>query len=321
MHPGIESMFRFLRRQDREKTERAVETTRQTWFGRISTLFQRSELDDALWDELEELLISADVGVGTTEKLINRLREQVRQDVVVQPGAALELLKQEMVNILDVDTAGDPMEVEEPPLILLMVGVNGAGKTTSIAKLAQWHIQDGKRVVIGAADTYRAAAVEQLQVWGRRLEVDVIAQQPGADPGAVAFDTLQAAQGREADVVIIDTAGRLHTRRNLMDELKKMSRVLRRAGNKGSQRVLLTLDATTGQNGLIQARSFVDALGADGVFLAKLDGTAKGGVVLAIADELRLPVLYIGTGEQPEDIARFDPQAFVDGLFGSATTD
>ena len=314
-------MFRFLRRQDREKTERAVEATRQTWFGRIATLFQRSELDDALWDELEELLISADVGVGTTEKLILRLREQVREEEVVQPGAALELLKREMVNILDVVIAGDPLEVEEPPLILLMVGVNGVGKTTSIAKLAQWHIRDGKRVVIGAADTFRAAGVEQLQVWGRRLEVDVISQQPGADPGAVAFDTLKAAHGRDADVVIIDTAGRLHTKRNLMEELKKVSRVLKRVGDRGSQRVLLTLDATTGQNGLVQARSFVDALEADGVFLAKLDGTAKGGVVLAIADELKLPVLYIGTGEQPEDIASFDPQAFVDGLFGSAATD
>lgn len=310
-------MFKFLRRRekDTEKTEQAVKKTRQTWFGRVATAFRRSTLDDDLWDELEELLISADVGVHTTERLLQSLRERIREEHVREPDDALELLKQEMENILSVDGDPSPLEnVEERPLILLVVGVNGAGKTTSIAKLAQLYREDDKQVILGAADTFRAAAIDQLQMWGHRLDVDVIAHQSGSDPGAVAFDTLQAARARDTDVVIIDTAGRLHTKLNLMEELKKIQRVLTRQGGE-SQRVLLTLDATTGQNGLFQARAFVDAVKCDGVFLAKLDGTAKGGMVLAIADELMLPVLYIGTGEQPDDIAVFDPHDFVEGLF------
>ena len=310
-------MFKFLRRRekDTEKTEQAVKKTRQTWFGRVATAFRRSTLDDDLWDELEELLISADVGVHTTERLLRSLRERIREEHVREPDDALELLKQEMENILSVDGDPSPLEnVEERPLILLVVGVNGVGKTTSIAKLAQLYREDDKQVILGAADTFRAAAIDQLQMWGHRLDVDVIAHQSGSDPGAVAFDTLQAARARDTDVVIIDTAGRLHTKLNLMEELKKIQRVLTRQGGE-SQRVLLTLDATTGQNGLFQARAFVDAVKCDGVFLAKLDGTAKGGMVLAIADELMLPVLYIGTGEQPDDIAVFDPHDFVEGLF------
>ena len=310
-------MFKFLRRRekDTEKTEQAVKKTRQTWFGRVATAFRRSTLDDDLWDELEELLISADVGVHTTERLLQSLRERIREEHVREPDDALELLKQEMENILSVDGDPSPLEnVEKRPLILLVVGVNGAGKTTSIAKLAQLYREDDKQVILGAADTFRAAAIDQLQMWGHRLDVDVIAHQSGSDPGAVAFDTLQAARARDTDVVIIDTAGRLHTKLNLMEELKKIQRVLTRQGGE-SQRVLLTLDATTGQNGLFQARAFVDAVKCDGVFLAKLDGTAKGGMVLAIADELMLPVLYIGTGEQPDDIAVFDPHDFVEGLF------
>ena len=308
-------MIRFLRKQDRDRTEQAVKKTRQAWFRQMVTLFQRSHLDDDLWGELEELLVSADVGVDTTEKLLDRLRERIRQEHVTQPGDALYLLKREMVDILDLEGAASRLEAKEPPLVLLMVGVNGAGKTTAIAKLAQRYKEEGKQVVLGAADTFRAAAIEQLQAWGSRLGVDVIAHQSGADPGAVAFDTLEAARSRGADVVIIDTAGRMHTRSNLMEELKKIYRVLNRRGASESQRALLTLDATTGQNGLIQARSFTDAVKCDGVFLAKLDGTAKGGIVLAIAEDLRLPVLFIGTGEQPEDMASFDPEGFVEGLF------
>ena len=311
---------RFLRRdkeKEKEKTEQAVRKTRQTWFGRMTTLFQRSHIDDELWDELEELLISADVGVVTTHKILYRLRERIREEHITQPGDALEVLKREMVSILEVDKADDLLDVEEPPLIILMVGVNGAGKTTSIAKLTQMFKEEGKSVLLGAADTFRAAAIEQLQAWGSRLEVDVIAHRSGADPGSVAFDTLHAAKSRNADVVIIDTAGRLHTKLNLMEELKKIQRVLARQGGGESQRVLLTLDATTGQNGLFQARAFVSAVKCDGVFLAKLDGTAKGGIVLAITDELKLPVLYIGTGEQPDDIAAFDPSEFIESLFAT----
>ena len=311
----------FLRRGEKGKTEEAVKKTRQTWFRRVATLFQGPRLTEDLWDELEELLISADVGVGTTERLLQRLREQVRNEHVTQPDYTLGLLKQEMVAILDLDAEGLQTQVDQPPLVLLIVGVNGVGKTTTIAKLAQMYREEGKRVVLGAADTFRAAAIEQLQAWGRRLDVDVIAHQAGADPAAVAFDTLQAARSRSADVAIIDTAGRLHTKLNLMEELKKIQRVLSRQSSGESQRVILTLDATIGQNGLIQARSFAEAFKCDGVFLAKLDGTSKGGIVLAIADELKLPVLYIGTGEQPDDIAPFDPRDFVDGLFGSTEAD
>ena len=320
-------MLRFLRRRDRDKTDQAVSKTRQTWFRQVATLFQRSSLDDDLWDELEEALISADVGVATTEKLLDRLRERVREDHVTRPDDALPLLKQEMEDILDVHGASSDvhgassrLDVEEPPLILLMAGVNGVGKTTSIAKLAHLYKEDGKRVVLGAADTFRAAAIEQLQAWGSRLDVDVIAHRSGADPGAVAYDTLEATRSRHADVAIIDTAGRLHTKLNLMEELRKINRVLSRSGVQGSRRVLLTMDATTGQNGVIQARAFIEAVECDGVFLAKLDGTAKGGVVLAIADELGLPVLYVGTGEGVDDIASFDPHDFVEGLFAPLET-
>ncbi len=281
----------------------------------MTTLFQRSQLDDELWDELEELLISADVGVRTTEELLGRLRKRLREEGIRRPDEALALLKEEMVGILSIDGTGNGVGVDGRPLVVLMVGVNGAGKTTSIAKLAEWHKSEGRRVIIGAADTFRAAAIEQLQAWGRRLEVDVIAHRQGGDPGAVAFDAFQAAKARDADVVIIDTAGRLHTKFNLMEELKKIQRVLSKQGDEASHRVLLTLDATTGQNGLFQARSFTEAIKCDGVFLAKLDGTAKGGVVLAIAQELGLPVLYIGTGEQPDDMAPFEPADFVQGLF------
>jgi fused signal recognition particle receptor len=308
-------VFDILRHKKREKTELAVEKTRKSWFGRVAKLFQTSQMDAELWDRLEELLIGADVGVATSENLIGRLKERVKDEGVTQPDGALEILKEEMLAILNPGLGADLLEVEHPPLVILVVGVNGVGKTTSIAKLANLYKENGKHVVLGAADTFRAAAIEQLQAWGSRLEIDVIAHRSGADPGAVAFDTYQAAESRKADVVIIDTAGRLHTKHNLMEELKKIQRVLSRQSDRASQRVLLTIDATTGQNGLAQARSFVDTVDCDGAFLAKLDGTAKGGVVLAIAQELKLPVLFIGTGEQPDDIAPFDPAAFVDALF------
>lgn len=311
---------RFLRRRNKEveheKTEKAIKKTRQTWFGRMATVFRRGSLDDDTWDELEELLISADVGVQTTQKLLDRLKERVRDESITDPSDALEALKEEMTTILQV-AESPSLESESTPLVVLVVGVNGAGKTTSIAKLAHLFKEDGKRVILGAADTFRAAAIEQLQTWGERVGVDVIAHQSNADPGAVAFDTLQAARARQADVVIIDTAGRLQTKFNLMEELKKIQRVLYNQGAE-TQRVLLALDATTGQNGLLQARSFVETVKADGVFLCKLDGTAKGGIVFAIADELRLPVLYIGTGESADDIATFEPREFVDDLFDTS---
>ena len=326
-------MLRLFGRRDRgdkERIERAVGRTRQTWFRRMTRVFQRSQIDDAMWEELEELLFSADVGVNTTMKLLDQLRGRVAENGLTVPTEAFSALKAEMTSLLTVGeglTVGDGARAIEPPtdskhgpLVLLLAGVNGVGKTTSIAKLARLYQAEGRQVLLGAGDTFRAAAIEQLQAWGDRLGLDVIAHRQGADPGAVAFDAVQAAKSRGVDVVIIDTAGRIHTRSNLMQELTKIRGVIARQVASGSLRVILTMDATTGQNGFVQARAFTDAIQCDGVFLAKLDGTAKGGVVLAIADELHLPVLFIGTGEQPDDIALFDPRDFIDGLFSTAET-
>ena len=242
-----------------------------------------------------------------------------REDRVTEPQEALRLLKEEMVAILEArgsaheaTSALDP--TDEIPLVLLVVGVNGVGKTTTIAKLTRRYTEEGKTVLLGAADTFRAAAVEQLEAWGRHLGVDVIAHRHGADPGAVAFDTVQAAKSRKLDVAIIDTAGRLHTKSNLMEELKKVHRVIQRLEPSAPHQVLLTLDATTGLNGLAQAKAFKAAVGLTGIFLAKMDGTARGGIVLAIKQELGVPILFIGTGESLDDLAPFDAKEFVDSL-------
>ncbi len=311
----LRGIFGRDKEKDRQRTDAALENTRRSWFGQVATLFRRSGIDDELWDELEETLILGDVGVATTQKILDSLRDRVRRESVSDPAEALELLKQEISLLLQAGGAAPQMETVKPPLVLLVVGVNGVGKTTSIAKLTNAYLEEGRSVLLGAADTFRAAAIDQLQEWGRRLDVDVVAHRPGADPASVAFDALSAARARGVDVVIIDTAGRLHTKSNLMEEMKKIRRALSRQVNEESQRVLLTLDATTGQNGLYQARAFVDAVKCDGVFLAKLDGTAKGGIAIAVADELGLPVLYVGTGESPGDVAAFDPHAFAEALF------
>ena len=312
-------MLKFFRKneeKDKEKTAKAVQKSRQTWFGKMATLFSQPSLDDGTWDELEELLISADVGVATTMKLLETLKTRISEEKLTEPAEVMEALKDEMVYLIDFEDASETLEAPEKPLVILMVGVNGAGKTTSIAKLSQLYLDSGKTVLLGAADTFRAAAIEQLQVWAERIGVDVIAHQSGADPGAVAFDTIQAAKARGTDVVIIDTAGRLHTKFNLMEELKKIQRIMERQGV-GSHRVLVTIDATTGQNGLIQARAFTEAVDCEGIFLAKVDSSSKGGIVFGIADELDLPILFIGTGEKAEDVATFQPQEFVDGLFSN----
>lgn len=316
-------MLRFFRKNevlDKEKTTQAAQKSRQTWFGKMATLFSRAELDDATWDELEELLISADVGVATTMKLLETLQARIADERITEPSAVMEALKEEMVYLVDFEDADETLEAPEKPLVILMVGVNGVGKTTSIAKLTRLYIDSGQSVILGAADTFRAAAIEQLQIWGERLKVDVISHQSGADPGAVAFDTIQAAVARGTDVVIIDTAGRMHTKFNLMEELKKIQRIMERQGV-GSHRVLVTIDATTGQNGLIQAKAFTEAVECEGVFLAKMDSSSKGGIVFGISDELALPVLFIGTGEQTDDVASFQPQEFVDGLFSDSGGD
>ncbi len=306
----------FKRKDTKEKTEKSLEKSRSTFFGRLTDLLRRGQSGEDIWDEAEELMIGADVGVSTAMGMLERVREQVdskRGDVDV-----IATLKAEVLTALQAATGDEASEDEAvpKPQVFLVVGVNGAGKTTTIAKLAHLYREEGKSVILAAADTFRAAAIEQLQFWGKRAGAEVIAHNHGGDPAAVAFDALQAAQARGADVVIVDTAGRLHTKGNLMEEMKKIGRVLSRVDETAPHEVLLVLDATTGQNGLAQAREFTKTIGCTGIVLTKLDGTSKGGVVLAIAEELGLPVRFIGTGEGIEDLAPFDPQEYVDALFG-----
>jgi fused signal recognition particle receptor len=276
------------------------------------SLFDRASIGKEVWDELEELLISADVGVSTTEKLINIVKQRAAE-AKLDGSHVRSILKDEMIKILNVPSHEASANIT-PPKVYLVVGVNGSGKTTSIAKLAYSLKKDGKSVLLAAADTFRAAAIDQLKKQGERVGVDVIAHQPGADPGAVVYDALQAAKSRQVDVVIIDTAGRLHTKFNLMEELKKVRRVAAKLDATAPHEVILVLDATTGQNGLTQARYFTEAVGVTGIFIAKLDGTAKGGIVLAICDELKVPIQLIGVGEGLEDMVTFDASAFVEAL-------
>lgn len=299
------------------QTERAVERTRRGFFSRLGGLFERADFEDDLWDELEEILIGADAGLETTTAILDGVRARVKQEGAKQSVRVREILREELVAVLHEPGATPPAwaRPDAPAmLIILVVGVNGAGKTTSIAKMAHAFKQDGASVILGAADTFRAAATDQLKVWGERIGVRVVAHQSGADPGAVVFDTLAAADSAKADFVIIDTAGRLHTKSNLMEELKKMNRIIQRNYPDGPHETLLVLDATTGQNGLMQAKTFADAVGVTGIVLAKLDGTAKGGIAFAIAHELGIPVRFIGTGEKMGDLAPFDPEDFVDSL-------
>jgi len=276
-------------------------------------LFDRPTVGDEVWEELEELLIAADVGVSTTEKLIKKVKERSAKDRLNDGSSVRAALQAEMVDILRIDSRAQPTALSIPR-VTLVVGVNGGGKTTSIAKLAYRLKNEGKSVILVAADTFRAAAIDQLKRWGERVGAEVIAHQPGADPGAVVYDALQAAKSRKIDEVIIDTAGRLHTKFNLMEELKKIKRVAAKHDASAPHEVILVLDATTGQNGLAQARYFTEAVGVTGIFLAKLDGTAKGGIVLAICDELKIPIQFVGTGEKLEDMAPFAAEAFVKAL-------
>ena len=300
-----------------KKTEQGVSRSREGFFSRIAGLFNRARIEESTWEELEELLISADVGTETTAKLLDRLRKRTREEKLVEGSRVRSALKEEMVRLLDVPATTGAGISNKGMKVILMVGVNGTGKTTSIAKLAGEYKSSGKKVLLGAADTFRAAAIDQLKMWGERVSVDVVAHQPGADPGAVVFDTLEAARSRGADVVIIDTAGRLQTKHNLMDELKKIRKISGKYDTE--QEVLLVIDATTGQNGLSQARSFTEATDVSGILLSKLDGTARGGIVLAICDQLQIPIKYIGTGEKIGDIAPFDPASFVNAIFGEGS--
>lgn len=297
--------------------EEGLARTRQGFFARLGQLFRRGGLDEETWEELEALLIQADVGVGTTEALLARLRERARQEGYRDGTALRKALAEEMCAVLREAERPVPPPAPGTPYVILVVGVNGVGKTTTIAKLAHLHRRQGRSVLLAAADTFRAAAIEQLQVWGERAGVPVLAHRPGGDPAAVAHDAVAAALARGIDVVIVDTAGRLHTKHNLMEELRKVRRVIERQIPGAPQQVLLVLDATTGQNGLVQARVFTEAVQVTHLALAKLDGTARGGIAFAIVRELGLPIAYVGTGERLDDLVEFDAERFVAALLGS----
>lgn len=286
----------------------------------LGNVFARGELDDQFWEGLEEALILADVGVATSEKLVGVVRERARKADLKTPDAVRRLLRDEIAGTLNAAATGKERPPEDEKTVMLVVGVNGVGKTTSIAKLAHAAQVEGRTVMLAAADTFRAGAIEQIKTWGQRLGVEVIAHSAGADPGAVAFDAVAAARNRGADLVLVDTAGRLHTKHNLMQELKKVQGAVERQAGGYAKRVLLVIDGTTGQNGLVQAKAFGEAIGCDGVLLTKLDGTAKGGIVLAIAGELGLPVWFIGTGEKMDDLSEFDPDAFAEALIPEPTS-
>lgn len=288
--------------------------TSKTTFGRLATLFGATEITQDTWDELEGLLIQADLGIETTSEILDSMQRIVRDQGLTRSEELSDALQNELR--LRLDASSVPRWTNKPSVIMV-VGVNGSGKTTTIAKLAQRFHAQGKSMLFGAADTFRAAAVDQLQVWGDRLRVDVISGAPESDPGAVAFNAVQSGVARNVDLVIIDTAGRLHTRFNLMEELKKVDRVIGKALPGAPHAVWIVLDATTGQNALQQAKAFKEAVGVTGVILSKLDSSARGGMAFAIQRELRLPILFAGLGEKPEDLVPFDPDAFIRGILNS----
>jgi fused signal recognition particle receptor len=306
-------------KKEKESLDQGLEKTKQGFFERISkVIIGKTTVDDALLDELEEALIGADVGVDTTLSLIERIQERVKKDKYLSTTELNKILHDEIVSLL-VDAPSDQMGFQPPankkPYVILVVGVNGVGKTTTIGKLAHQYNQAGNQVILGAGDTFRAAAVDQLTIWSERVGVSIVKQNMGSDPSAVAFDTVQSAIAKNADVVIIDTAGRLHNKVHLMDELNKIMRVIQKQLPDAPHEVLLVLDGSTGQNALEQAKQFMAVTNVNALAITKLDGTAKGGVVLAIAHQCKIPVKYIGVGEQIHDLVLFDKNEFVDSLF------
>ncbi|SHE53646.1 fused signal recognition particle receptor [Desulfofundulus australicus DSM 11792] len=296
------------------RLKESLSKTRQGLVEKIENLITgRQVIDESLYEELEEALIGADVGVETSLELMETLRRRVKEQKLRDP-ARLKPLLQELITD-ELGTGDSSLNRGGPPTVILVVGVNGVGKTTTIGKLAYYYKTRGERVLLGAADTFRAAAIDQLEIWGRRVGVDVIKHREGSDPAAVAYDALQAARARKMDMLIIDTAGRLHTKSNLMEELKKIRRVLGRELSGAPHEVLLVLDATTGQNAISQARLFSEATGVTGIVLTKLDGTARGGVIIGIRRMLNIPVKFIGIGEGVEDLQPFNPQEFAAALF------
>jgi fused signal recognition particle receptor len=273
-------------------------------------------IDQQLLDELEEVLLKADVGLAGTTQIIQSIENLSRQKKTTEPEMVISTLKQKIKSILqNTNLPEQPQDLSTTPWVIMTVGVNGTGKTTSIGKLAKMYQDQGKKVILAACDTFRAAAVDQLEIWAKRVGIDIIKSQPNQDPASVAFDALKSAEARKIEVVIADTAGRLHTKYNLMEELKKIKRVMDKSLPGAPHEILLVIDATTGQNAISQAKIFKEAVGVTGIILAKLDGTAKGGIVIAIASELKIPVKYVGLGEKPEDLETFDPDSYVEALF------
>ena len=312
-------ILRFFRRKSQPdvQLEQSLEKTRRGVFSEITRLFERGTLDDDLYEELEMLLIQADVGWDVSQKLVSDLQDRVGQGNVTDPLLAREILREEMISLLEGASRNRKVKILQRgvPFVIMVVGVNGVGKTTSIAKLAAYHKGFGRNVLIAAGDTFRAAAIDQLKIWGERVGVPVIAHEQGADPGAIVFDAMQAAHARGVDVLIIDTAGRLHTKHNLMAELTKLRKIMQKTVPEAPQETILVIDATTGQNGLVQAKQFSDAVEISDILIAKLDGTAKGGIAFSVAKELGTPISYVGTGEKATDLAEFRPDTYVDSLF------
>lgn len=305
---------------EQEKLEEGLEKTRSSFFGKLNKIVRgKDTVDDEVLDDLEEALVTSDVGVKTTLEVIRRVEERVRRDQYVSTGDLTRIIRDEIADLMLENAPERPAEFEAPlsrkPHIIMVVGVNGVGKTTTIGKMAYRYEQAGKTVLLGAADTFRAAAIEQLQIWADRAGVPLIKQAQNADPAAVAFDTVSSAMSRNVDVAIIDTAGRLHTRGGLMDELSKIKRVMTKQIDDAPHEVLLVLDASTGQNAIRQAEEFTRSVEVTGLVLTKLDGTAKGGIVIGISNDLQIPVKYIGVGERIEDLQIFDRKTFVDALF------
>lgn len=306
-----------------EKLEKGVEKSRDGLLQKLGKTFAgKDKVDASVLDQLEEILITSDVGVKTTIDIINRIEKRVSRDKYLTQEELKQLLREEIVALLKENSPDQPAEFDaefkNKPHIILIVGVNGVGKTTSIGKLSYLYKQTGQKVILGAADTFRAAAVDQLKIWSERAEVPIIQQGQDADPAAVAFDTVSAARSRGADIALIDTAGRLHNKKSLMDELGKIKRVMGKVVDGAPHEVLLVLDASTGQNAMQQAKAFMEVVDITGLILTKLDGTAKGGIVIGISNELDVPVKYIGVGEQLEDLQVFDRENFVNALFGSS---
>lgn len=314
-------MLQFFSKKEKESLDRGLEKTKSNIFSRIGkAVAGKARVDDDVLDELEEILITSDVGVQTTIKIIERIESRVARDKYLGTEELNTILKEEIAGLLSENNTEDAGDFNIPedtrPYVILVVGVNGVGKTTTIGKLAARFRSSGKRVILGAADTFRAAAVDQLKLWGERVEVPVVSHGMNTDPASVAFETVKKAVDENIDVVIIDTAGRLHTKVNLMNELAKIKRVIQKFREDAPHEVLLVLDGSTGQNAVIQAREFTKATDVTGIAVTKLDGTAKGGVVIGISDEFRIPVKYIGVGEKVGDLQVFNRSEFVDSLFG-----